>query len=107
MNLSKGTFPKFIKLCVYSGIFTVISFVCFSTVYYLTNPEVETFTRFLKSNALWNWVQFNILNTESLMTLLAVLVSTTLASAVGYVSAIFAKAFHDEAKEVIKLDIRN
>lgn len=105
MDIARGTLPKFAKLCIYSGTFTVISFVSFSAVYHFANPEVGTFARFFKNHALWNWFEFNFLSWGAFFGSLMFIVATILASSVGFVCAIFAKVLHDRAAKVLKAGI--
>lgn len=97
----------FAKQCFYSGTFTVLSLACFSMVYYFTTPEVERFVKFLKANALWNWVQFNFFDLSTLALSLFFLFCTLAASFIGFMSAICAKVLHDRAKDTLKAGIRN
>lgn len=107
MHIERGALPKFAKLCFYSGTFTVLSLACFSMVYYFTTPEVERFVNSLKMNALWNWVQHNFLDLSSLGLSLLFLITTVVASFIGFMSAIFAKVMHDRAQDVLKAGIRD
>lgn len=102
MKIAKGTLLPFTKFCLFSGIFTVLSFASFSMVYHFTNPEVVTFTNFFKNNALWNWVQFKFLDWDTLWLSLVFIVTTVIASFVGFVCAIFAKVLHGKATETLK-----
>lgn len=102
MKIARSTLLPFARLCLYSGFFTLLSFVAFSVVYHFTNPEVETFTRFFKNHAVWNWVQIKFLSWSALGLSLVFLATTVLASFIGFVCAIFAKVFHGKATEVLK-----
>jgi hypothetical protein len=71
-------------------------------VYYVTTPEVERFVRFLKSDAMWNWVQYNFFSPSALGLSLVFILATIAASSLGFVSAIFAEVMHDRAKDALK-----
>lgn len=102
MQIAKGTLLPFVKLCLYSGICTVLSFVSFSMVYHFANPDVETFTRFFKNHTVWKWVQFNFGSWGAFGLSLVFIATTVTASFVGFVCAIFAKVLHGKATETLK-----
>lgn len=105
MNVSKEVLKKFFTLCLCSGIFTVLSFLCFSVLFYFGNPEVEIFVRFLKNNAIYNWFAYNLFDLRSFSLLAGFSLMAALLSTIGYAAAILAKVFHDKAVEAIKPDI--
>jgi hypothetical protein len=102
MKTSKKAFKRFLKLCLYSGIFTVFSFVSFSVLFYFINPEIEIFTRFLKDGALYNWFAYNVFDLRSLSLLIGFALLSAVLSTIGYATAILAKVVHDKAVETIK-----
>lgn len=102
MKIAKGTFPPFVRLCCFSSVFTAFSYASISMVYYFTNPEIERLARFLKHHALWNWVQFNFFSWRMFFLSVTLVIATFFASAIGLVSAIFAKVLLDRATNVLK-----
>lgn len=85
-----------------SGFFTLFSFICFAAVYHFTNPEIEIFVRFLDGDNITSWAHYNLLDRKLFVVTSTLILSSLAMSALGLMSGILAKHFHDNASESLR-----
>jgi hypothetical protein len=106
MRIEIATLKKLFPHIIYSGIYTCLSVISFSIVLNIATPELETFKNFYYNGNLSTWLNQYVFDPVALAFYITMLFISIILSTIGLTSVIFAKHFHDRAKDILKNEIK-
>jgi len=101
MNLSNGSLYQLLKYSAVSGLFSFLSFIMMSMIFYSTTPIVEKFVHYFDSGNVLAWFLVTFNDVESVVMYSTLIICTFVASTLGVFSAVIAKTYHEKASDIV------